>query len=296
MIYLLKKLSVWASLLGIAAVTYMVYSTTAQEEIPDPPLPPPIKASAQAIAASGLVESWEENVRLSLPVAGVVQEVFVKVSDRVEKETPLLRLDDRDLQAQLKVQEADAKVQEALLARAYHQHQRTESLQLTQSVSEEEVQNRRDEWTIQKARLETSQAMVEQTRTLLDRLTLKAPRAGTLLQVNTRPGEYLMPGNTAPAFLFGPIDSLQVRAEVDEQIAPRIQPNSKAVAYVKGDTTRPIPLEFVRIEPYITPKRNLTGSSEERVDTRVLQIIFKISNPASFPIYVGQQMDIFIEN
>ena len=55
-----------------------------------------------------------------------------------------------------------------------------------------------------------------------------------------------------------------------------------------------IPLTFVRIEPYIVPKRSLTGESTERVDTRVLQIIFRFDLP-QIPVYVGQQMDVFIE-
>jgi hypothetical protein len=50
----------------------------------------------------------------------------------------------------------------------------------------------------------------------------------------------------------------------------------------------------VRIEPYILPKKSLSGESTERVDTRVLQIIFRFQNP-DFPVYVGQQMDVFIQ-
>jgi hypothetical protein len=104
-----------------------------------------------------------------------------------------------------------------------------------------------------------------------------------------------MPGASLTPILLGSIDELQVRADVDEQIAPRVKPGSKAVGYLKGDTQHPIPLEFVRIEPYITPKRNLTGSSAERVDTRVLQVIYKFPNGIARRIYVGQQMDLFME-
>jgi hypothetical protein len=94
---------------------------------------------------------------------------------------------------------------------------------------------------------------------------------------------------------LGAIEEVQVRADVDEQIAPRVKPGSKALGYLKGDPQNSIPLEFVRIEPYVTPKRNLTGSSVERVDTRVLQIIYKFQNDLKRRIYVGQQMDLFME-
>jgi len=53
-------------------------------------------------------------------------------------------------------------------------------------------------------------------------------------------------------------------------------------------------LTFDRIEPYIVPKRSLTGDNRERVDTRVLQVIYRFERP-SFPLYVGQQVDVYIE-
>jgi hypothetical protein len=48
------------------------------------------------------------------------------------------------------------------------------------------------------------------------------------------------------------------------------------------------------VEPYVTPKTSLTGSSSERVDTRVLQVIYRFDRRA-IPAYVGQQVDVFIE-
>jgi len=58
----------------------------------------------------------------------------------------------------------------------------------------------------------------------------------------------------------------------------------------------PIPLTFVRIEPFVTPKKSLTGSSSERVDTRVLQVIYRFAAGSGGPkTYVGQQVDVFIE-
>ena len=50
----------------------------------------------------------------------------------------------------------------------------------------------------------------------------------------------------------------------------------------------------MRFEPYVVPKLSLTGDSAERVDTRVLQVIYSFDR-GELPIYVGQQMDIYIE-
>jgi hypothetical protein len=50
----------------------------------------------------------------------------------------------------------------------------------------------------------------------------------------------------------------------------------------------------VRVEPYVVPKRSLTGESTERVDTRVLQVLYRF-DPAAMKVYVGQQVDVFVE-
>ncbi len=129
----------------------------------------------------------------------------------------------------------------------------------------------------------------------LERRTVVAPRAGRILQVNVRPGEYASATPKSAALILGDVKHLQVRADVDEQNAPRLQPGQTATAYVKGDTTQPIELSFVRIEPYVVPKVSLTGASTERVDTRVLQVIYSFERPQDHPVYVGQQVDLFVK-
>ena len=53
-------------------------------------------------------------------------------------------------------------------------------------------------------------------------------------------------------------------------------------------------LNFVRIEPYVVPKKSLTGDTTERVDTRVLQVLYGFPHE-QLDVYVGQQMDVYIE-
>jgi hypothetical protein len=94
--------------------------------------------------------------------------------------------------------------------------------------------------------------------------------------------------------LLGDVDTLYVRVDVDENDAWRVRKDAPAMAFVRGNADLKTPLKFVRVEPYVVPKRSLTGDSTERVDTRVLQVIYSFYKGA-LPIYVGQQMDVFIE-
>jgi HlyD family secretion protein len=295
MIMLFRKTSLWAALAGVAAVILMVSRTTAVEPIPPLAAPPAPKPSARGIAAAGMVEALHENTNIGIPLDALVQRVHVRVWEQVEQGAPLLQLDDRELRAQLETQLAEQRVCEAEVLKIRRQHERAETLRARQAVSQEEADSRLDEFSVARARLDVAKATVAQTQALIERLTVRAPIRGTILQVNTRAGEYATTSSDVPPLVLGCIEEVQVRADVDEQVAPRVVPGSRAIGYQKGDTQTPIEMEFVRIEPFVTPKRNLTGFSSERVDTRVLQVIYKIPQQPSRHLYVGQQMDLFIE-
>lgn len=295
MFIVLRKPSLWIALFGVIFVIYMVRKTTGLEPMPPPASAPAQKPSAHVIAAAGMVEALRENTSVGVPVSALVKQVFVTVWDRVEAGTPLLQLDDRELQARLQAEKAEVIVREAELIKASRQHKRAELLRASQGVSVEEAETRRDEFSVAQARLSSAQAMIVQTAALIDRLTVRSPIRGTILQVNIRVGEYATSAGDTNLLLLGSVEEMQVRADVDEQIAPRVKPGSKAVGYLRGDSQNPITMEFVRIEPFVTPKRNLTGSSSERVDTRVLQVVYKFSSQLARRVYVGQQMDLFIE-
>ena len=100
--------------------------------------------------------------------------------------------------------------------------------------------------------------------------------------------------NTAITQANGSVTPLHVRVDVDEHDAWRVRGGAPAAASPRGNGSIRIPLEFVRFEPYVIPKKSLTGDSTERVDTRVLQIIYRVKEQSA-PLYVGQQVDVYIE-
>jgi multidrug efflux pump subunit AcrA (membrane-fusion protein) len=149
-----------------------------------------------------------------------------------------------------------------------------------------------------KAELAMADETIRQTETEIDRYTVKAPSDGTILQVNVRDGEYAVsasPDPSAPPLIvFGDTATLNVRVDVDQESSPLVRQGSHAYATLRGFPAKQVPLEFVRIEPYVQIKKSLTGDNTERVDTRVLQVIFRLGRH-DLPIYVGQQLDVYIE-
>ncbi len=147
---------------------------------------------------------------------------------------------------------------------------------------------------VARAAVAKAQAEVEQAATDIERLTVLAPVAGDVLQVNIRPGEFVNALQSVPPVIFGDLHTLHVRVDIDEHDISRFTPRSPARASVRGDPQKSYPLTFVRVEPYVVPKRSLTGDSSERVDTRVLQVIYALA-PGERSVYVGQQLDVFID-
>ncbi|MFN4874795.1 MAG: efflux RND transporter periplasmic adaptor subunit [Akkermansiaceae bacterium] len=308
---ILRYGSIAAAMFGVMAIIF-VSQTQAEKQMPppgDPPIMPPQKPFVESVAAPGILESLSENVAIGVPLPGLITEVMVKVNDKVKKDQVVLKLDDRDLRAeelslkaQQKISEAQITVSEAQLAKLRSQLERLTSVTDARAISRDDLENRKQDVAVAQAQVAAAKAQLAAAETslqrislLIERLTVKAPRDGTIIQINSRAGEYAATSPKTPAMILGDIDRLQVRADIDEQNAIRIREGQKAYGYLKGDPSVTFPLEFIRIEPYVIPKTSLTGSSTERVDTRVLQVIYSLTRPSDPPLYVGQQVDVFIE-
>lgn len=303
--------TILAAVIGVFAILN-VARLQAEREIPpsaNPPTPPAPKPYAQSVSATGILEALSENVSVGVPSPGLVSGVNVKVNDRVKAGDILFRIDDRDLRAQeltlrgkIEVAKARISVTEAQLEKTKAQLSRLSSVTDERAVSKDDLENRKQDVAVAtaqvtsaRAELAAAESELKSNALLTERLTVRSPRDGTVIQVNIRAGEYAATAPKNPAMIVGETDRLQVRADVDEQNATRIRPGQKGQASLKGDPSVKFPLEFVRVEPYVIPKVSLTGAGTERVDTRVLQVIFSLKRPENPPIYVGQQVDVFIE-
>lgn len=327
---------------GLAAWTAMMGARPVPAAAP---VAEPSRAPFQSyVSGAGLVEASTENIEASTPVPGLVVEVFAKTGTTVVADQPLLRLDDRDLRAELEVRKAtlDAAVRklarlksfpraedippaearvaaaEADAANAKDMLRRVEAMTDKRAMSEEDLARRRFASLTAEARAAEARAQLavlkagtwgpdlavaesevvmaasqlRSTEVAIDRLTVKSPVNAEILQVNVLPGEYARTGD--PLVVLGATDVLHVRINIDENDAWRFKPGAAAVGFVRGNAGLNTKLEFVRIEPFVIPKMSLTGASQERVDTRVMQVLYRFQK-STLPVYVGQQMDVVIE-
>ncbi|MBX7539691.1 efflux RND transporter periplasmic adaptor subunit [Qipengyuania sphaerica] len=302
--------------LVLAAIFILTGQPDREVDEPDtsPPSVPGSLANEARVAGSGVVEPSSELVQVGSALSGLVTGLYVQPGDRVSEGQTLFTVDDRQARAQLR--EAEAAIGEARAAIAEAQSaQATASSQLAlyrnvsdpAAVSRSEVIRAEGEaraagerLQLARARLSAAQARASSARTEVGRLTITAPIAGEILAVNIRKGEYVSTmggGGSQPFIEMGQTQPMHVRIDIDEQQAPRLALGKPATVSPRGAAEQQVEAAFVRAEPLVVPKRSLTNSAAERVDVRVLQVIYEL--PASAvgengTFRVGQQVDAFI--
>jgi multidrug resistance efflux pump len=256
----------------------------------------------------------------SLDDRDVRAELALRESNLQLAKAHLTRLEAAPRPEEIPPAEARVKEMEAQLSDAQVQLDNIESIKDKRAIRTEDLERRKrgvqiaaaklDEmrtnlrllkagtWTpdldVSRAEVKQAESQLARVRADLDRLTVTSPIAGEILQCKVRPGEYAASGVLAqPLILLGSVDQLNVRAQVDERDAPRVRQEAAAIATVRGDTSRQLKLHFVRFEPFVVPKKNLTGDGSERVDTRVLEVIYALDKGVQ--VIPGQQMDVLIQ-
>ncbi len=135
-----------------------------------------------------------------------------------------------------------------------------------------------------KADVEAMEAEIEQTN-------IKSPIDGTVLQIKIREGETSDQSKTA--IILGNVSELNLRVGIDQFNELRFHPNCPAVAFKQGDITMEFPLKFIHIEPFMVSKKYLTNELQEKVDTQIFEILYRIEKNDSH-LFIGEQMDVYI--
>lgn len=269
--------------------------------------PPTAPADLAIVAGAGVIEPASELIEVAAEVPGVVDQVFVAAGDRVAAGAPLFSVDSRAARAS--VQEAEARVarlrREAAAARttrsvARRQYALYQAASDPRAVSRQEVITRAGaaedadaQVAVADAAVREAEAQLNSARVTLARHTVRAPRPATVLRLRTRPGQYAPAGPSDEALVtLGDTDPLHVRIDIDENEIGRIALGRPATISPRGEAGRRVQAAFVRAEPLVVPKRSLTNEASERVDVRVLQLIYKL--PSQEGWFVGQQVDGFV--
>ena len=162
-------------------------------------------------------------------------------------------------------------------------------------------------WSYDIANQQKQYAALEQAyhaaNALLKYYSVTAPVDGVVLAVNAAVGGYVSSLGDYDTYtelydpvmiLCAPQDYMQVRCYVDEILVSKLPTawHIQAEMQITG-TDLKVPLEFVRVQPYVSPKIELSNEKQEQVDLRVLPVIFRFEKRDA-PVYPGQMVDVFI--
>ena len=280
------------------------------EKKPQPPaFSPASNPYTKGIYANGMIESYQTNganVNIYPEVPGTIAQIFVAEGATIKKGAPLLLIDDSVQRATV----AQQKSQVALASANFKSSQdqldklRKSSELEPKSVSKNDLDNAGNAVNVAKATIEVAQKQYELAQTLLSKYTVKAPIDGSILSVNAAVGSYVSAQGAydtytqgfTPILVMGSSQTyIGVRCYIDEVLISRLPQASQmhAQMMIRG-TNIIIPLEFVRVQPYVSPKIELSSQRTERVDVRVLPVIFRFERPKDINVYPGQLVDVYI--
>ncbi len=300
--YLLPLLAILGALLGL----FVVYKT--QKRVPVAPImfPPPVSPYVHAIGGAGIIEASSQNLSIGTPFNEIVTKVYVIEGDYVKAGDVLFELDLRNFEAQARAEEASLRAARVVFEDKKEQYSFYQRVKDTRAVSEQQYQQARYAVLEAEENVKVAEANLAAIKTNIERSIIRAPVDGRILQVNIHVGEialsnlaFLNQSTTQSVangslILMGTVDPMQVRINIDEDDSWRYKKGSRATAFVRGNSRINFPLKFLRIEPYIIPKSSFTGQTTERVDTRVLQVLYNFEK-GELPLYAGQVLDIYIE-
>ena len=139
---------------------------------------------------------------------------------------------------------------------------------------------------------------------LLAKYSLRAPSDGMVMKVEANVGSTVSAQGAYDSYTqsFGPVivmgqagTGLAVRAYVDEILVHRLPDPAvmQAQMFIRGTDQR-LALTFMRVQPYVSPKIELSNQRQERVDLRVLPVLFRFDKPKGVNLYPGQLVDVYI--
>ncbi len=141
------------------------------------------------------------------------------------------------------------------------------------------------------AQLNIARADLLVARAALDKMTIRAPIAGTVLQVNVKAGETAMPSSTQPLLLIGDVSALRVRAEVDDRDIANIKVGQTVVVRASAFPDREFSGKVVSIAPTVVPASGVVRGPLNATDVDVVDVLIDLTNAGL--LLPGMQIDVY---
>jgi HlyD family secretion protein len=213
-------------------------------------------------SAAGAVEPIT-TVEVKSKASGEIIQVLAETGDAVSPGQRLIQVDQRVPQNALVQAQADLEVAQAELANAQSQLRRSEELFKTQSITEQEYDNARLAAANARARQVRAERSLEDAKISWEDTDVRAPIAGVVIERNVEVGTVISSatsnvGGGTVLLRMANLDTVQVRALVDETDIGKIQPGMAVSIMVDAYPNRPFEGQVLKIEPQAITQQNVT--------------------------------------
>jgi HlyD family secretion protein len=282
------------SIIGVIAGLVAAFIFGIERKAQPPVFKPVSNPYESAIYANGIIESDQSSgagINIYPEVSGPITRVLAREGQQVSAGTLLFTIDDSVQRATMELAESNLKV----VQDQYDKRRSSYDID-PKSISKDVLDTAKD------AVIQAASAR-KAANELLKKYSVKAPVGGVVFAVNAATGSYVSSQGAYNSYTQGfdplvvmgaPQKYLAVRCYVDEILVSRLPSPAhiRAQMSIRGSDVK-VPLEFVRVQPYVSPKIELSNQRQEQVDLRVLPVIFRFEKKDA-PVYPGQLVDVYI--
>jgi HlyD family secretion protein len=124
-----------------------------------------------------------------------------------------------------------------------------------------------------------------------EKLTVRAPINGSVLQVNAKAGELASPSSPQPLVLVGDVSALRVRAEIDERDLGEVKVGQQATVRASAFPGREFGGKVSFVAPLVEPARNGARGQRSMNDVDIAEVVVDLSEAG--PLAVGMKVDVY---
>jgi HlyD family secretion protein len=145
--------------------------------------------------------------------------------------------------------------------------------------------------TVAEGQLNVARSELSAARAALDKLTIRAPIDGTILQINARVGETVSPAAATALVQLGDISALRVRAELDERDVEKIKSGQQVLVRSAALRGREVAGSVSFIAPLVEAGRYTALGQRNMTDVDVVEVLIALGEPGGF--IAGMKVDVY---
>lgn len=136
-----------------------------------------------------------------------------------------------------------------------------------------------------------ARAEVRMAEALLDKTRIRAPSAGTILQLNTKQGEVVAPSPDQPLVVMGDMSTVRVKAELDNVDVAKIKLGQKAFVRSVAHPGKDFEGKVSRLAPSLGQAKINPRGPRRPNDVEVLEVTIDLDGTS--PLLPGMRVDAF---